>query len=121
MLDEFFIRTFRSKCAQGVELARWQPAADVYQMPTGWLLKVELAGVRPDELQLLADGSDLVLSGRRRDWVIEGGRQCHSMEISYSSFERRFSLPCRVEECRLATEYRDGMLMIRVVTGGCPE
>lgn len=121
MLDEFFLKTVRPMRAQRVELARWQPAADVYRMPNGWLLKVELAGVRPDEVQLMADGSDLVLSGRRRDWVIERGRQCHSMEISYSSFERRFSLPCHVDEYRIATEYRDGMLMIRVSTGGCSE
>jgi HSP20 family protein len=87
-------------------------------MPDGWLLKVELAGVRPDELQLLVEGCELILSGRRRDWIIERGRQCHSMEISYSCFERRFSMPCRIDDCRVATEYRDGMLVIRIVTGG---
>src|SRR5262249_44515665 len=30
----------------------WQPRADVYRMPDGWLVKLELAGVRPDDVQL---------------------------------------------------------------------
>lgn len=65
--------------------AEWLPSADIYRMTDGWLVKVELAGVRSDELQLLTEGCELVLSGRRRDWIIEHGRQCHSMEIAYSS------------------------------------
>lgn len=118
MLNEFFLKTIRPVRPQQIDVAGWQPAADVYRMPDGWLLKVELAGVRPDELQMLVDGCDLILSGRRRDWIIARGRQCHSMEIAYSCFERRFSLPCRVDDCRIATEYRDGMLVIRIITGG---
>ncbi|MDA1017489.1 MAG: Hsp20/alpha crystallin family protein [Planctomycetota bacterium] len=116
MHNEFFLKTIRPMRSQHVDAASWQPAADVYRMLDGWLLKVELAGVRPDELQLLVEGCDLILSGRRRDWIIERGRQCHSMEIAYSCFERRFSLPCRVDNCRIATEYRDGMLVIRITT-----
>ncbi|NQV27326.1 MAG: Hsp20/alpha crystallin family protein [Rhodopirellula sp.] len=118
MLDDFFLKTVRPMSLQRVNATRWQPAADVYRMSDGWLLKVELAGVRPDELQLLVEGCEVILSGRRRDWIIERGRQCHSMEIAYSCFERRFTLPSRVDNCRIATEYRDGMLVIRVVTGG---
>src|SRR5919205_684335 len=29
--------------------AVWRPRADVYRTPDGWLVKLELAGVRPDE------------------------------------------------------------------------
>ena len=118
MLEDFFLTSSQTLERSRTASAPWQPAADIYRMPDGWLFKVELAGVRPDELQMLAEGCELILSGRRRDWIIEHGRQCHTMEIAYSCFERRFSLPCRVDECRIATEYRDGMLMIRVVTGG---
>lgn len=115
MLNRFMPRTDPPVVAMDTH-TEWQPSADIYRMTDGRLINVELAGVRPDELQLLTEGCEIVLSGRRRDWIIEHGRQCQSMEIAYSCFERRFVLPCRVDECRIATEYRDGMLMIRVVS-----
>lgn len=93
----------------------WQPRADVYQVHNGWLLKMELAGVRPEEVQVLAGGNSLTVSGHRRDWLLEQGRQCYSLEITYSRFERTFELPCRLEQRQIATEFRDGMLLIRVV------
>ena len=35
----------------------WQPRADVYRMPGGWLVKLELAGVRPEEIRLTVRGA----------------------------------------------------------------
>jgi HSP20 family molecular chaperone IbpA len=42
----------------------------------------------------------------------------HSMEISYTRFERAIDLPCNLEEARLTLEFRDGNLMIRVSSLG---
>ena len=33
----------------------WQPRADVYRTPEGWLVKLELAGVRLDEIRLATE------------------------------------------------------------------
>lgn len=94
--------------------ASWQPPADVYQVADGWLVKFELAGVRPDEVQVLIEGNRLVLSGRRRDVSIEQGQRSYSMEISYSEFQRAIGFPCELANMELATDYRDGMLLVRL-------
>jgi len=47
--------------------AVWAPAVDVYRVGEGWLLKFDLAGVRPEDIQLHAAGRKLTVSGRMRD------------------------------------------------------
>jgi HSP20 family protein len=96
----------------------WQPRADVYRTQEGWLVKLELAGVRPDEIRLGTEGSTLVIQGSRRDEHCQKGMGCHCMEISYSSFERAVELPGLSGSAEIATSYVDGMLLVRIKTGG---
>lgn len=97
----------------------WQPRADIYQTRDGWLVKLELAGVRPDQdVTIWARGSRLTVSGIRRDRLIEKGWSCYAMEIAYSRFERSIELPFDVEKARLAVECRDGMLLVRIAAEG---
>jgi len=92
----------------------WRPPADVYRLPDGWLIKMELAGVRADQIRIQARGHVLSVSGVRRDLAIAESQTCYSMEISYNRFHRSFELPNDIERASVATEYRDGMLLIRI-------
>lgn len=96
----------------------WRPSADIHRTRTGWLLKFELAGVRPEDVVVEAAGSCLKVSGSRRDWLVEEDCTYHSMEISYSRFERIVELPCNLEGGRVEAECRHGILVVRVTTAG---
>ena len=92
----------------------WCPQADVYRGSHGWLVKFDLAGVRPDDIEVSFDGARLSVSGIRRDLYLEEGYYSYSMEISYSHFKRTIRLSDDVKTARLTTEYRDGMLLVKV-------
>ena len=92
----------------------WQPAVDIYRTQSGWLVKVELAGVRIEDIELLATGTSLTLRGVRYDWMIEDVRDSYSLEIAYNRFERTLQLPCEIDPTLIQSEYRDGMLLIRI-------
>lgn len=102
-------------CKRGIG---WQPSADLYRTSDGWLVKFDLAGIRPEEIRLTLEGSDLTVSGCRHDRVVEQGHQYYRMEIAYSQFERTIELPCRLDPASISTEYRDGMLLVSVRTEG---
>ncbi|MEK7405019.1 MAG: Hsp20/alpha crystallin family protein [Acidobacteriota bacterium] len=93
---------------------RWRPPVDVYRTPCGWLLKLELAGVRMEDISVQLQGNRLTVSGIRRDWALEEGCSHYMMEISYNRFERTIELPCDLAQTRLELEYREGILLIRV-------
>ena len=94
----------------------WRPSADVYRTPHGWVVKIELAGVRPEDINVMPSGSELFVSGVRRDRFVEEGWSHYSMEIAYSRFERTIELPCDLDRAGISIEFHDGLLLVRVIT-----
>jgi HSP20 family protein len=96
----------------------WHPRADVYRTPDGWILKFDLAGVRPEDVQVRVSGTTVEVSGARRDWLQFDGCNYYSMEISYSRFARVLEMPAPLEGAQVECEYREGMFLVRLRTEG---
>jgi HSP20 family molecular chaperone IbpA len=94
----------------------WRPRADVHRLTGGWLVKVELAGVCPDDVRIVARGDRLCIQGTRRDVEFHECLDCQCLEIEYSRFERTLELPGLSESAQIGVSYRDGMLLIRIRT-----
>ncbi len=109
-----WLDSMRATSQGGLQRTTWQPAADVYRTERGWLVKFDLAGVRRNDVQLAIHGSDLTLTGCRRDELIEEGILHYRMEIAYSCFARTIEMPCDLARAEILTEMRDGMLLIRI-------
>lgn len=92
----------------------WTPSVDVYRTPDGWVLKFDVAGVGPEDFTVELEGSQVRVRGVRRDRTLQRGWSHYSMEISYCRFERSVRLPSSLEGCRIASEYRDGLLIVRI-------
>jgi HSP20 family protein len=101
---------------EGMSGTAWSPAVDVYRTPRGWLLKFDLAGVRPEDVSLKVEGCRVTIRGVRRDWLTEEGCSYYRMEITYNHFERGVELPCDVEPASIMTEFRLGMLLVHLIT-----
>jgi HSP20 family protein len=99
--------------AEACQEALWRPNTDVARAPDGWLIKFELAGVRPEDIDLQVLGGRMTLRGVRRD-PTPGERVYYQMEIAYSRFERSLELPFDLKRADITTDYRDGMLLVRV-------
>jgi HSP20 family protein len=98
------------------EQAPWRPNTDVLRTPDGWLVRFELAGVRADDIELEVLGRRMTLRGARRDLCAAEGGVYYQMEILYSRFERSLELPCDLKRAHIDTDYRDGVLCVRVRT-----
>ena len=92
----------------------WNPAADVYRVSEGWVVKVDLAGVCTDELEIDLRGSILTVRGCRRDTHYREGFVYQQMEITYSRFEKSIQFPGPIEGASIRRDYRDGFLIIDV-------
>lgn len=95
----------------------WNPAADVYQSKDGWIVKVDLAGICSDELEIEITDSLLRISGCRRDTHYRDGFVYHQMEITYSRFEKTIQFPAPIEGASLKRDYSDGFLIIKLHRG----
>jgi HSP20 family protein len=104
--------------ARAFQQTHWQPPVDAFRTARGWVLKFELAGVLPQDIELAVSGRTVVVRGVRRDVWIEERQQSHCMEISYNRFQRTVALPCDLEAMSVASDYRDGMLVVRLTCEG---
>lgn len=94
----------------------WRPAADVYRTHTGWVVQFELAGVRPEDLEVCVCGNVLTVRGVRRGCLPASACQTYQMEIACGPFERSVVLPCDLERAQITTEYQHGILLVHLST-----
>ncbi|SRR2546423_5855048 len=92
----------------------WCPAADVYRTNDGWIVKVDLAGVNAEDIEVSLSDRTLVISGVRRDASCGEGVTTYRLEITYSRFEKAIRFPCNIEDAHLARDYRDGLLILHL-------
>ena len=92
----------------------WRPDADVYRTSDGWIVKVDLAGVAADDLEITIQGKTLSIAGCRRDTFFGKGIVYHQLEITYSRFEKQLVFPCSIEGASVLRDYRDGLLILHL-------
>ena len=96
----------------------WQPGADVHETDAGVVVKMELAGVTAEGLQvsLSGDGRRLTVGGVRSEGAEERVLRtgCHQLEIYFGPFERTFTVPGDFETERdaISATLKDGFLTI---------
>jgi HSP20 family protein len=95
----------------------WRPAADVYRTSEGWIVKIDLAGVSADDLEITIDGARLSVAGCRRDTFYGEDISYQQLEITYSRFEKVLQFPCSIEGASLRRDYHDGLLILYLRSG----
>jgi HSP20 family protein len=92
--------------------ASWIPAVDVYETDQSVVLKAELPGVDPKDVEArVADGT-LYLKGERKFENEVKEENYRRVERAYCSFTRTFALPSSVDADKVAAEYKDGVLTL---------
>ncbi len=109
--DFSLIRTDRRVVPSG---RLWNPAADVFRVADGWVVKLDLAGICSDELEIEIRDSLLSIRGCRRDTHYREGSVYQQMEITYSRFEKSIQFPAPIEGATIKQDYTDGFLIINV-------
>jgi len=98
----------------GAARAQWVPNTDVYTTEGGLVVKVELAGMRSEHLEITVEGHQLRISGTRPDGCRSGKCNFLMMEINYGPFESVLELPESYDLGAAKALYVNGFLRIDV-------
>ena len=115
-MNTLFNQSFRGLNRGGTEedwaQGAWSPAVDIYEKDGNIVLKAELPGVDPKDVDVRVENNVLTLRGERKfdsDVKKEG---YHRVERAYGTFGRSFTLPTVVDTEKINAEYKDGVLRV---------
>lgn len=92
------------------ERADWTPAADIYETEIGFLIALDLPGIKRDALEIDIDDNRLMVKGVR----VVDDTKTRRTERPRGKFVRAFAVPASVDQGRIAADYKDGVLQIRL-------
>ena len=113
LFDESYRATQRSASEGQQETApSWAPAVDIYEQGTDIVLKAELPGVDPKDVDIRLENNVLSLRGQRQLENEVKRESYHRVERSYGTFSRSFTLPTVVDQAAIKAEFKDGLLQV---------
>jgi HSP20 family protein len=98
----------------GSARANWVPNTDVYTTEHGLVVKVELAGMRSEHLEITVEGNRLKISGNRPDGCRAPNCSFLVMEINYGPFETVLEVPSGYDLGQAKASYLNGFLRVDV-------
>ena len=90
----------------------WTPPTDLYETEDGFVVKVEIAGMREEDFEVAIENNVLMISGNRSD--LNERRAYYQMEIRTGKFEIAIEMPAPINVEKAIAEYKDGFLMINL-------
>jgi HSP20 family protein len=90
------------------------PEADVIETAGRYDVKIELPGMKPEDVQVEIVKDHLIVHGRKQEEKKEEGKTFHRMERRYGEFRRVLPLPGAVNAEQVTAQFKEGVLTVAV-------
>ena len=85
-------------------------------------LELELAGLKPEDVEIIAENGALTIRGEKRSERREGDENRYQViERTYGTFMRTFQLPQGVDEDQVKADFENGVLTIHIPKAALPQ
>ena len=92
----------------------WAVALDVVEEKEQYVLKLDLPGIKKEDIRVTLENGLLSIEGERKLVTEDKDRQVHRLERSYGRFVRSLNLGTHVDAARIKANYKDGVLELIV-------
>jgi HSP20 family protein len=97
--------------------AEWAPPIDVVQKDDDLVVRAELPGTRPEDVEITVHQGVLTISGKREEQSEEESGGYLVRERRSGSFRRSLQLPERVDEDSIRARFENGVLEVSIRGG----
>lgn len=92
----------------------WSPAVDIYETDNDLVFQADLPDVESKDIDVRVENQTLNLSGERKFEQVAQEKGYHRIERSYGRFTRSFAVPPSFDTEKIAAEYRNGVLTVKL-------
>ncbi len=93
-------------------LSGWTPAMDLYEDNDNVYVRVELPGMRKEDIELSLHDGSLSISGERKSEQKFSDAEVYRAERFFGRFQRTVTLPTAVAADKVKANYKDGLLTV---------
>src|ERR1700759_5609110 len=111
-LNSLFQDYGRGQDEDALVAAAFAPPVDIYEDDKKLILKLEVPGVKQDDIDLQVEGRTLTVRGERKFSSEEKQENFHRVEHRYGTFARSFTLPNSVDAENVNATYDAGVLQL---------
>ena len=86
------------------------PAAELTEAEEDLILKLEVPGLKAEDIEIEATVKTVSIKGERKSQVSKADRAKTLSEFRYGNFHRVISLPVRIQNTAVKADYKDGIL-----------
>ena len=98
----------------GHSVADWIPPVDIIERNDAFLLRADVPGVRPEDIDISMENGVLSVSGHRFQEASDDTDGAKRLERSYGRFYRRFTLPETASADDITARCSDGILEVTI-------
>lgn len=95
-------------------LGVFYPPLDVYESSDELCVEVEIPGVNPDDVKVEVIGKTLMITGKKKDQLVNKGVRYIRMERGFGKFTRELDIPERFNLEKVEAKFVDGVLKVRI-------
>jgi HSP20 family protein len=93
----------------------WLPPVDIFaDGRQALVINAELPGLDRGDIELTIENNTLTLKGEKKHAADVQDEQYHRVERAYGTFSRTFALPPTVDSAKVAAEFKNGVLTVRL-------
>lgn len=100
--------------AESLNFGSFVPAVDIYEDAQKLALRLEVPGIKPEEVDIRVENNTLTVKGERKFSTEEKEENFHRIERRYGSFVRSFTLPQTLDTDHVVANYEHGVLSIEL-------
>lgn len=90
----------------------WMPPMDLTEKADNIIARVELPGMKVEDIEIHVQGHILSISGRKKEESKQHDENYYHVERSYGEFRRDIALPAEVDSEKIEAHFRDGLLTV---------
>lgn len=94
--------------------AEFSPSCELTEEDKKFLLKVDLPGVKKDDVKVEVSGDRLTIRAERKTEKEEKDKKRYFSEVSYGNYMRSFSLPQKIDEKSVDAKFDNGVLVVTI-------
>jgi HSP20 family protein len=116
-MDRLFERVWEGDFPDWPSLGEWRPTLDVTDTKDAVMVKAEVPGIEPADLEVTLQDQTLTIKGEKKAEKETKDEHHYRAECSYGAFARTIRLPAPVEGGKVTATFKNGVLTVKLPKG----